>query len=108
MKSIDARNRPRPRRDRLIQEMVHDPYQAKRKLPEPTVCPICKAVFQEGRWNWAESWPLDSAQEVCQACNRASDNYPAGIITLKGGFAQRRKAELLNLARHHEALENAE
>ena len=28
-----------PRRDRLIQERVHDPYKTRLKLPEPTVLP---------------------------------------------------------------------
>ena len=57
------------RKDRLILERIHDPYKAKRKLPEPTVCPGCQAVLREGRWQWAKSWPESSHRELCQACH---------------------------------------
>lgn len=96
------------RRDRLIHELVHDPYKTKRKLPEPTVCPVCKAGFQGGRWRWSDSWAINAHQETCQACHRVKDDYPAGMVTLSGAFALSHKAELLQLARHHEKKENAE
>ena len=102
MKSTTPRE---PRRDRLIQELVHDPYKSKRKLPEPTVCPRCGAVFRNGRWQWAKSHPYGAHEATCQACNRTQDSYPAGIITLTGDFVLSHKSEILNMARHHEALE---
>ena len=40
------------RHDRLIQEYRHDAYKSKHKLPEPTVCPVCGAVYHDGRWQW--------------------------------------------------------
>ena len=95
------------RMDRLIHERVHDPYKNKHKPPEPSVCKGCNAVFREGRWQRAESWPMDSHQVLCHACQRTRDNYPAGAITLKGGFVQTHKNEILALARHHEQEENA-
>lgn len=33
------------RRTRLLREMVNDPCETKRKLPEPTVCPECGSAF---------------------------------------------------------------
>jgi hypothetical protein len=36
--------------ERPVFEQDIDAYQAKGKLPEPTVCPQCSAVFHEGRW----------------------------------------------------------
>jgi hypothetical protein len=104
-----ASDNPKPqRKDRLIHERVHDPYKTKHKLPEPTVCPVCNAVFHDGRWQWAESWPVDAPKEMCQACHRTKDNYPAGVVTLTGEFLYAHKAEILNLARHHEKKENTE
>jgi hypothetical protein len=109
MKNPNRDNPQRPlRKDRLMHEHIHDPYKTKHKLPEPTFCPNCKAVFRDGRWCWADSWPADAHQELCQACHRTRDDYPAGIITLTGVFALAHKDELIQLARHHEQQENSE
>jgi NMD protein affecting ribosome stability and mRNA decay len=96
------------RKDRLIHEHVHDPYRSRKKPPEPSVCPVCNAVFRGGRWQWVESWPVDAHQETCQACRRMQDSFPAGLITLNGGFVQSHKAEVLNVARHHAQGEQAQ
>lgn len=96
------------RMDRLIHEMVHDPYKTKRKVHEPTVCPRCKVVYHQGRWQWMDSWPFNSHEELCPACRRTQDNYPAGVVTLSGDFVLTHRDELIQLARHHEALEKAE
>jgi NMD protein affecting ribosome stability and mRNA decay len=95
-----------PRRDRFIREYVHDPYQTPSKLPEPTVCPACGAVYQGGRWQWAASPPADSDQHVCQACRRIRDSYPAGSVRLSGGFVKEHREELVHLARNNESIEN--
>jgi NMD protein affecting ribosome stability and mRNA decay len=94
-------------RDRLIQEHDHDTYKSKRKLPEPTVCPECKAVFHQGRWTWAPR-PPDAHETLCPACHRVHDRYPAGYVTLSGGFLRDHSEELLGLVRHVEAREKAE
>ena len=96
------------RRDRLIHERVHDPYKSRHKPPEPSVCKVCHAVFRGGRWQRAEAWPLAAHQTLCQACQRTRDDYPAGVITLTGGFVSAHKDEILGLVRHHEQEENAE
>jgi len=91
---------PTQRKDRLIHEHVHDPYKTKHKLPEPSVCPVCKAVFKNGRWQWAKSWPVGAHKETCQACHRTKDDYPAGVVKLTGAFSHAQKIEILRLARH--------
>ncbi|MEW5792343.1 MAG: BCAM0308 family protein [Pseudomonadota bacterium] len=96
-----------PRRDRAIHERVHDPYKTRSKLPEPTVCPQCGAVYHEGRWTWAAR-PPEAHEELCQACHRINDQYPAGILALSGDFVRQHQEEILHLARHEEAQEKAE
>lgn len=89
------------RQDRRIHELVHDPYKSKSKLPDPTVCPPCGAVFHAGRWTWMAR-PAKAHGALCPACRRMRDKYPAGFLTLKGQFLQEHREEILNLARHEE------
>lgn len=93
------------RRDRLIHEHIHDPYKTPLKLPEPTVCPDCGAVFHGGRWQWISKKPANAHHTSCQACHRIRDDYPAGLVTLSGKFVSDHKAELLHLVRNREAEE---
>jgi NMD protein affecting ribosome stability and mRNA decay len=95
------------RQDRLIHERVHDPYRSKSKLSEPTVCPRCGAVYHQGRWTWMKR-PASAHEEMCPACQRVEDKYPAGFLTLGGRFLQDHKEEILNLVRNEEQDENAE
>ena len=91
------------RRDRLMHEHIHDPYKTPHKLPEPTICPDCGAVFHEGRWQWMTLAPKGAHKSACQACHRTRDNYPAGVITLSGGYLQQHRDELIRMARNCEA-----
>lgn len=87
---------------------VVDTYKARKKLPEPTVCPNCGAVYQEGRWQWPTVTPAQAHEELCSACHRINDKYPAGTLTLSGAAVRKHKAEMLGLARNAEAAEKAE
>jgi NMD protein affecting ribosome stability and mRNA decay len=95
------------RRDRMVQETRHDAYQAKHKLPEPTVCPQCGAVFHEGRWQWLVR-PAQAHEEMCPACHRIHDGYPAGFVTVEGSFFKQHREELLHLVRNEETRAKAE
>lgn len=92
----DAASRIR-RRDRLIREEVHDPYMAGAKLAEPTVCPDCGVVFNEGRWQWLPEPPAQAAETVCPACRRVKDRVPAGFLTLSGEFFREHRDEIMSL-----------
>jgi hypothetical protein len=107
MKTKDVAQRA-PRMDRRIREHVHDPYKTRRKLPEPAICPDCGAMFRKGRWQWTAHPPADAHEETCQACRRIKDKYPAGTLTLTGGFVDGHRDELLQLIRHQEKLEKGE
>jgi NMD protein affecting ribosome stability and mRNA decay len=95
------------RKDRLLREWVHDPYQSKRKLPEPTVCPDCNAVYHDGRWQWAEN-PSEAHEVKCPACRRIHDGVPVGFLSLGGEFFLKHKDEILNLVHNSEAKEKSE
>lgn len=95
------------RRDKMFEERVHDAYRAKQKIHEPCVCPQCGAVFQEGRWDWAQA-PGGAHQEICPACHRINDQYPAGFLTLRGEFFLAHREEILHLAQNVEKRERAE
>ena len=96
------------RKNRLIAERAHDPYKTKKKPPEPAVCAMCNAVFQQGRWRWAKCRPTDARRTICQACRRTLNRYPAGAVTISGAFASRHRAEILRVIRHREKNENRE
>jgi len=96
-----------PRNDRLLRERIHDPYKARRKLPEPTVCPSCGAVWLKGRWSWADA-PAGATEHTCQACQRITDSYPAGEVTMSGSFVAAHRDEIIALARNQEDLEKGE
>lgn len=101
-------HRPQPeRRDRLIQEHEHDPYKSALKPADPSVCPRCHAIYQDGRWRWGAR-PAEASEMVCQACQRIHDGIPAGILTMSGDFVQAHRAEILAQVRHQETLEKAD
>ena len=92
----------------LIEEHRHDPYKARGKLQDPTVCARCMAVFSHGRWRWTKE-PLPGAHwDVCPACQRIADNYPAGELTLSGTFLKEHGQEITRLACNTEKLESHE
>lgn len=95
------------RRDRLIQEKRHDAYQDRAKLPEPTVCSKCRALFQEGRWTW-EVAPAGANITICPACQRIEDDFPAGHIEISGAFFKEHREEAHHLIRNTEKKEKGE
>jgi len=101
----------RVRRDRLtrsaFQERVEDTYKSKGKLPEPTICPTCGAVFHKGRWQWLPR-PDKPHERLCPACHRVHDEVPAGYVTLGGAFLAQHRDEIMHLVRNHAEKARAE
>ncbi len=91
----------------ILDEPRHDPYQAREKLAEPSVCSVCGAVFHEGRWQWLPR-PAHAQQARCPACWRTEDKLPAGYVTIEGPFARAHRDEVRNLVQHLEAHKKAE
>jgi hypothetical protein len=81
------------------------PRGASRKI---SVCEGCRAVYMNKRW-YAEGdvdemalKNPEAAKIVCPACHKMRDNFPGGIITLKGGFVIPHKKDLLKLIKNEE------
>ena len=106
-----TKNQPRAHlhrhQDRQIEEVRHDPYHPKEKLPEPSFCPSCGAVYQNGRWQWLGR-PSAFTPHPCPACRRTHDRFPAGYVTLSGEFVSKHHDDLINLVRKEEGREKAE
>ena len=94
-------------RSGVFQEYVHDAYKSSAKLPTPTLCPECGAVFADGRWQWL-SKPEAAHSERCPACHRIHDRFPAGYVKLEGDFLAQHRDELVQLVRNLESREKAE
>jgi hypothetical protein len=79
-------------------EERHDPYREAGKLPEPTVCPDCRAVFQGGRWHWSDALPGGHPHR-CPACRRIREHLPAGTVTLSGPFLNTHRDDIMACVR---------
>ena len=102
-----TRSHVRERKDRQIEETVHDPYRERYKPEGSAFCPQCNAVFHDGRWQWSEK--RDNAfAHPCPACRRIKDAYPAGYVTLSGEFAAEHAKEIMGLVNNEEAQAKAE
>jgi len=98
---------PRDHKDRSVRARKHDPYKAKGKPKEPSVCRECKAAYHKGRWAWTPV-PPKSHEILCPACARIRDGAPSGVLLLTGEFVAAHRQEILGLARNEEARVKAE
>jgi hypothetical protein len=89
------------RRDRLLKEQSIDAYRSEQKLPDPTLCQICGAVYRDGRWQWLEVLPEEAHETRCPACQRTHDRMPAGYLTLSGAFFKEHRKEIMRLVHNH-------
>jgi NMD protein affecting ribosome stability and mRNA decay len=107
MKTGRGGNRP-PRREQLLDNPRHDSYKSKVKLPDPTRCPECGAVFRAGRWTWGSVQGETVHEQLCPACQRIRDGYPGGYLTLGGEYLAAHSDEILHIVKNCEAKEKAE
>ncbi|GAB6072911.1 BCAM0308 family protein [Venenivibrio stagnispumantis] len=95
------------RKDKLIQEYIHDPYFTKEKYHDPSVCERCGVVFHDGIFEWLEEVPKDAQKIICPACRRIEDNYEGGIVYIEGDFWKKHEEEIKNLIKNTEESEMA-
>jgi NMD protein affecting ribosome stability and mRNA decay len=106
-RSLRSRSAGRRTSGRAQGKDIIDPYQARQKPSEPTVCSKCGAVYRHGRWQWGH--PTENAQAArCPACRRIDDQLPAGVVTLHGAFAREHKTEIMGVAHNEEMAEKGE
>jgi len=94
-------------RDRIYDDPRHDPYQARGKYPDSTVCRDCHAVFRRGRWTWGTA-PETAHPALCPACGRIRDELPAGYVALEGARTEGDREVLIRIAHNEEARMKAE
>ncbi|SHE90642.1 hypothetical protein SAMN05443144_10478 [Fodinibius roseus] len=105
MKNIDSHFKQE--RSRIYDDQKHNAYRTTKKHPDPTICPVCGALYTNGRWTW-EDLPEEASRVICPACRRTRDNYPAGIIELRGSFFDIHRTEIMNRVQHIKDLEISE
>ena len=106
-KHDNIRGHEHTRRDRQIDETVHDSYKARYKPQEPSVCPTCGVLYEHGSWHWKPR-PAGASEHLCPACHRIKDKYPAGHVTLEGKFLAEHRDELMQLVHNEETRAKAE
>jgi hypothetical protein len=85
-----------------------DPYLPRGANRSVSVCGSCHAVYMNKRW-YAEGDRYETVTKnagtmtmVCPACLKIRDNFPGGIVTLKGDYVLPHKQDLMNLVRNEE------
>ncbi len=85
-----------------------DPYRPRGASRKISVCEGCRAVYMNKRW-YAEGGVdetvlrnPEAAKVVCPACLKIRDNFPGGIVTLKGDYVLPHKHDLMKLIKNEE------
>jgi NMD protein affecting ribosome stability and mRNA decay len=100
--------KPQTLRKRKSAESTADPYLLSEVIKGTAVCKKCHAVFISKRWTLDEKLysktidHKDTTRVVCAACRKVKDQFPGGIVKLKGTFLAGHKNEILNLIKNEE------
>jgi NMD protein affecting ribosome stability and mRNA decay len=85
-----------------------DMYLPRGASQKVSVCEECYAVYRNKRW-YADPALYEKMKKnpetldvVCPACLKIHDNFPGGIVTLRGGYLEEHKQEVMNLIRNEE------
>lgn len=85
-----------------------DPYIVKTRNNHMAVCKKCHTVYYKKRWYIDEDLyekkllMKKTERVVCPACRKIKDNFPGGIVKLRGAFLKAHKDEIINLIRNEE------
>jgi len=84
----------------FLRERIHDPYRAGQKLRQATRCPQCGVSYRNGRWVWPKTASSALKSQLCPACRRINDDYPAGEVVLSGSFIAAHRDDILATIRN--------
>ena len=85
-----------------------DPYIVKTRNNVMAVCTKCHTVYFKKRWYidedlYQKKILMKKIEKVlCPACRKIKDNFPGGIVRLRGAFLNDHKDEIINLIRNEE------
>lgn len=85
-----------------------DPYLMSGMTNGVSVCKECHAIFHNKRWYLDEALYTKKNKQkginriLCPACRKVKDNFPGGIVRLKGEFFKEHKKEIFNLIKNEE------
>jgi len=85
-----------------------DPYMPRGGSQKTAVCEGCHAVYHNKRWS-ADPKLYDTVMQgpavatlVCPACLKIRDNFPGGLVTLRGDYVLSHRQDLMSLIRNEE------
>ncbi len=71
-----------------------------------SVCGSCRAVYMNKRWYGGDAAKTPTEMKtvlvVCPACLKIRDDFPGGIVTLKGDYVLAHKQDVINLIKNEE------
>ncbi len=80
-----------------------DHYATDSGLKEPAACQTCKAIYRNKRWQL----DAEDADQIhrhtethwvnCPACQKVSERYPEGVLTLRGDYLWSHEEEINNI-----------
>ncbi len=88
-----------------------DPYIPRKSASAVGICPKCRAIYRNKRWVIDEKEfaaltrkgaGTGIAWRRCPACRKIADGFPAGVVTLSGGYLRDHREDILNLVRNEE------
>jgi len=87
---------------------VTDSYLPRGGSRHISVCDGCRAVYMNKRWyadgavETAKLKNPEASKTVCPACLKIRDDFPGGIVTLKGDYVLPHKTDLMRLIKNEE------
>ncbi|MFA4858732.1 MAG: BCAM0308 family protein [Candidatus Margulisiibacteriota bacterium] len=91
-----------------LSKRLKDPYAEYQGGVEPAVCPTCKLIYQKKRWHRDDPQAKlllkdkGAKRHLCPACHKIKDNYPLGIVNIRGDFLAEHFEDVVHLIKSEE------